>query len=58
MVIMIYVYCCIGAGRVDVFCDNGHHVCVKIWGRMRNISTCTLIIVYYLPDRKLTHMLF
>ena len=26
MVIMDCVHCCIGLGRVYVFCDNGHHV--------------------------------
>ena len=50
MVIMNYVYRCIGLGRVYVFCDNGHHVRSKIWGRMEDISTCTLIIVYCLPE--------
>ena len=51
MVTMNYVYCCIGAGRVYVFCDIGHHIRSKIWERMREISTCTLNIVYYLPGK-------
>ena len=56
MVIMNYVYCCIEAGRVYVFRDNGHHVCSIIWGKMGDISTSTLINAYCLPDKKLIHM--
>ena len=56
MVTMDCVYRCIGAGRVYVFCDHGHHVRGKIWGRMGEISTYTLIIAYCLPDKKRTHM--
>ena len=55
-VIINYVYRCTGAGRVYVFCDNGHHVYGKMWGRMGDISTCSLIIVYCVPDKKRTHM--
>ena len=51
MVIMNYVFRCIGSGRVYVLCDNGHHVHGKIWGRMGDISTCILIIVYCLPEK-------
>ena len=56
MVIMNYVYPYIGLGRDYVFCDNGPHVRGKIWGRMGDISTCTLSIVYCLPEKKRTHM--
>ena len=52
MVIMNYVYRCIGSGRVYIFCDNGHHVRDRIWGAMGDISICTLIIVYCLPVKK------
>ena len=51
VVIMNYVYRCIGSQRVYVFCDNRHHVLGKIWGSMGDISACTLIIVCSLPEQ-------